>query len=181
MNQEFILIIGDDNYPDNNKVTNRKEKEYPFETVAFIPCTISEDIGAFRRIICMIYGKDNAENQIQDWTKNKKEGIDVALELKKEKGVVLANQKGNKEKIKNFLKDNTGFNTVVLLGYSAAKLKDGFLKNILSVKEIICYPHPSERSADAKHWGDIDYFKRGAKYDSMKTLLEVFSDKKQSD
>ncbi len=178
MNQKHILIIGDENYPDNNKVTNRKEEEYPFETVAFIPCTISENVDAFRRIICMIYGKDNAKNKIKKWSDNKEKGIEVALKLKAEKAVVLVNQKGNKENIKNFLEDNSEFNTVVLLGYSAAKLKDGFLKDISSVNEIICYPHPSERSADAKHWGDIDYFKRGAKYDSMKTLLEVFSDKK---
>jgi|GEM_PF-3684087 len=174
-----ILIIGDDKYPTENLATDMSSFEYPFGIAAFIPNVISEDIDAFRRIICLIYGTDKAKKQIESWTTKGDCGVEVAIELKT-KGIILANQKDNKEEIKSFLTDNSEFQAVILLGYKAVQLKKD-LKNCLPKRKIVCYPHPSERSADAKYWGKIDYCKKEVKYDTMEDLLEVFRDKKSSD
>lgn len=174
-----ILIVGDDKYPEEGLVTHMTGNDYHFDVAAFIPKDISEDIDAFRRIICLIYGTDKAKNQIESWTTNESSGVEVAIELKT-KGIILANQKDNKEEIKSFLTDNSEFQAVILLGYKAVQLKKD-LKNCLPKRKIVCYPHPSERSADAKYWGKIDYCKKEVKYDTMEDLLEVFRDKKSSD
>lgn len=174
-----ILIVGDNKYPEEGLVTHMTDPDYLFDVAAFIPKDISEDIDAFRRIICLIYGTDKAKNKIELWITKGFSGVEVALELKN-KGIILANQKDNKEKIKSFLTHNSEFKTVILLGYKAVQLNE-FLDKCLTQVEIVRYPHPSERSADGTYWGEIDYCKKEVKYDTMQKLLEVFRDKKSSD
>ncbi|UCS89673.1 hypothetical protein H0A38_08270 [Lactococcus lactis] len=169
-----ILIVGDDKYPEEGLVTHMTGTDYPFDVAAFIPKDISEDIDAFRRIICLIYGTDKAKNQIASWTTNGSSGVDVALELKN-KCIILANQKDNTETIKTFLTDRPDFQTVILLGYKAVQLKKS-LKECLPKSKIVRYPHPSERSADGMYWGKIDYCKKTPKYDNQVKLIDVFEE-----
>jgi len=168
-----ILIIGDDKYPTENLATDMSSSEYPFGIAAFIPNVISEDIDAFRRIICLIYGTDKAKKQIGKWATHSKIGTEVALEILQEKDVMLVNKKHNCCKIKKFLKENCHYKTVILLGGEAYKFKNTLEKLSIGLT-ILSYPHPSERSGDSIYWRDIDYIDIGTKYNKKEDLKKVF-------
>lgn len=171
-----ILIIGDDDYPTEGLSTRMADEYCGFDIAAFIPSEISDKINAFRRVISLIYGKREAEQQIGKWATLSKIGTEVALEILQEKDVMLVNKKHNCCKIKKFLKENCHYKTVILLGGEAYKFKNTLEKLSIGLT-ILSYPHPSERSGDSIYWRDIDYIDIGTKYNKKEDLEKVFRKK----